>query len=149
MHFKRSATVPYTPQQMYDLVNDIESYPQFLPWCSDAQIIEQNDDYITATLEVSAAGLTQSFTTRNHIDPPHGIEMQHTKGPFKHLKGVWHFQPSQDGDGCYIELNLTFEVKPGLKARLFSMVFNKAAEKLVSSFTQRAHQLYGEQGQSS
>lgn len=146
MHFQRSETVPYTPQQMFDLVNDIEAYPDFLPWCSDAKIVERGDDFVTATLEVAAAGLTQSFTTRNHIESPHTIEMQHIKGPFRHLKGVWTFQSLEDGQGCHIDLNLTFEVKPGLKARLFSMVFNKAAEKLVSSFTQRAHELYGKQG---
>lgn len=146
MHFHRSATVPYTAQQMYDLVNDIESYPEFLPWCSDAKIVEQTENYITATLEVSAGGLSQSFTTRNYINAPETIEMHHIKGPFRHLKGIWTFQPLDGEQGSHIDLELTFEVASGLKARLFSMVFNKAADKMVKSFTQRAHELYGQKG---
>lgn len=146
MHLKRSAQVPYTPKQMYDLVNDIQSYPDFLPWCSNTEIVEQHDDSMIATIEISAKGLKQSFTTRNYLKPNESIEMHHLDGPFRQLKGVWSFQPSEnDSNGCDIYLDLAFEVSGGLKAKLFGMVFNKAADKLVSSFTQRAHEIYGQQ----
>lgn len=146
MHLKRSAQVPYTPKQMYDLVNDIQSYPNFLPWCSNTEIVEQNDESMIATIEISAKGLKQSFTTRNYLKPHESIEMHHLDGPFGQLKGVWTFQPSSDDqNGCDIYLDLAFEVSGGLKAKLFGMVFNKAADKLVSSFTQRAHEIYGQQ----
>jgi len=140
--FERTALVPYKASDMYKLVNDVASYPNFLPWCSKAEVLEQSEHEMLATLEVSAAGVHKSFTTRNTLTPNEKIEMQHVDGPFKSLLGIWRFHALGD-EGCKVELEMEFEVSGGIKSALFGMLFNTATEKLVNAFCERAHQVYG------
>ena len=141
--FERSALVPFSAAQMYELVNDIETYPIFLPWCVKAVVLETYHHEMLASIEVSAAGMHKSFTTRNQLTVNEKIEMRHVDGPFKSLLGIWTFQ-ALGAAGCKVDLEMEFEVASGLKSALFGMFFNKATEKLVDAFIERAHQMYGE-----
>lgn len=146
IHFNRTAEVEYSSEQMYKLVNDVDTYPEFLPWCSHAKVLEQSEEMMLATMEVSAAGIHKSFTTRNILNFPYRIEMQHVDGPFKSLTGIWQFHPLDNG-GCRVELDMQFEVEAGLKAALFAMFFQAATDKLVQAFIDRSHSLYGNKAQ--
>ena len=139
---EREAQVPYTPAQMYALVNDVEAYSQFLPWCHAAEVTEKTDTMMVATIEVAVAGFNKGFTTRNILTPNERIEMNHVDGPFKSLLGVWEFKPLAQG-GSQIHLRLEFEVANGIKFAFFGMLFNKAADRLVDAFVERAKVLYG------
>lgn len=141
-HIKRQALVAFSAEKMFDLVNDVASYPDFLPWCSQAKILESTDAQMLAEVTVSGGGFSKSFTTRNHLTKPSDIIMEHVDGPFKSLKGHWRFVSLSD-EGCRIELDMSFELDGGVKAMLFGVVFNKIADKLVDAFSQRARDLYG------
>jgi ribosome-associated toxin RatA of RatAB toxin-antitoxin module len=139
----RSALLPYPPLFIYDIVNGVEEYPEFLPWCGDARIERQDDTALQAAIQIRGAGLNQWFRTRNSMVPGESIEMQLVDGPFRKLHGKWEFKPL-DNSGCKIELALDFEFKAGL-ARLISPAFTRIANTMVDSFCQRAHELHGKQ----
>ena len=136
--------VSYTPEQMYDLVNDIEKYPEFVPWCKSSEVLLHNDDEIKATLTFEGGGFTKSFTTHNRLQKNKMIEIRLVDGPFKHLEGFWRFE--HDGDSsCKIMLDLEFELAGGLLSFAFGPLFHQVANTLVESFSQRAKEIYGEQ----
>jgi len=139
----RTALVPYPADKMYDLVNDVSSYSEFLPWCSDASVLEKAENEILASITVAGGGLSKTFTTRNELIPSKSIIMRHVDGPFKSLTGIWTFTPLSD-QGCRIELEMEFEVAGGILAKVFDKFFNKASDKLVDAFTERAAVVYGE-----
>ncbi|WP_273022985.1 type II toxin-antitoxin system RatA family toxin [Rheinheimera sp.] len=141
---ERSALVFYSAQQMFDLVNAIPDYPQFLPGCSSARIISQSDTEMVASLTVSKAGIGHSFTTRNTLHPHQRIGMQLVEGPFKRLGGGWEFQPLSD-TACKVVLKLEFEFSSKLVQFAFGKIFSELAASMVNAFTQRAKQVYGEQ----
>ena len=138
----KSSQVPYRAELMYNLVNDIEQYPQFLPWCSEATILERGDQQLTASLTLQTGKIKQSFATRNIMVPGKQIDVSLVRGPFKHLSGCWQFIDVGD-EQCRIEYEMNFEFKNRLLKMALSGVFNKIAGSLVDAFTQRAHQLYG------
>jgi len=127
---------------MYDIVNTVEAYPEFLPWCGDARVEQQGDSAMEAAIQIRGAGLNQWFRTRNSMVPGESIEMQLVDGPFRRLRGHWKFQPLENS-GCRIELLLDFEFKAGLAAKLIAPVFTRIANTMVDSFCQRAHELHG------
>jgi ribosome-associated toxin RatA of RatAB toxin-antitoxin module len=127
---------------MFALVNDIGSYPAFLPWCSGANILETGEDQLTATLTLSAAGVHQSFTTRNRMQPGRRIELQLLDGPFRRLDGSWTFEPLPDG-GCRIDLCMNFEFKSRLASLALQKPFNHILHSMVDAFIRRAEQLHG------
>lgn len=138
----RSAIVPYTAIQMYELVNSVEEYPRFLPWCQNSEILSRSDTEVIASLEIAWSGIHKSFTTRNVLTPHTKIQMLLVTGPFKHLDGKWDF--TQLGEhGCKINLVLDFEFSGGLIDKLFQPVFNHIANNLVDAFCKRAAELYG------
>lgn len=139
---ERSAYVPFSAEQMFDLVNDIKAYSLFLPGCHSASVISQTDDEIVASLEVSKGPVKQSFTTRNLLTHAERIEMNLVKGPFKKLHGVWHFTDLPDGN-CKISLTIDFELSGMLKFA-FGGVFSQVAGSMVDSFSKRAKVVYGE-----
>lgn len=141
---ERSALVFYSAQQMFDLVNAIPDYPQFLPGCTSARIISQSDTEMVASLTVSKAGIGHSFTTRNTLHPHQRIGMQLVEGPFKRLGGGWEFQPLSD-TACKVVLKLEFEFSSKLVQFAFGKIFSELAASMVNAFTQRAKQVYGEQ----
>jgi ribosome-associated toxin RatA of RatAB toxin-antitoxin module len=138
---QKSALVKFSAKQMFDLVNDIESYPKFLPWCSSSRILKREGDIIEAELTISKGGLKKSFSTRNKIDPGGKITVSLLEGPFTYLEGVWSFMPLRE-DASKISLDLEFEM-PGVLASLaFGTVFNQICNTMVASFTERAKAVY-------
>ena len=138
---EKSALVPYTPEQMFVLVDDIDAYSVFLPWCSQSEVVERTADEVKGQLAISYRQLNKSFVTCN-INTPHSqIEMQLVEGPFKHLKGLWLFTPLGN-DGCKIELNMEFEFANMLLDMTVGPVFGKIANSLVDAFTERAANVY-------
>lgn len=138
----RSALVPYSAGQMYSLVNDIESYPQFLPWCRSSRILARSDDQVKATIEMVKGPMHRSFTTCNRLQAPEQIEMRLVSGPFKHLQGDWQFTTLREGT-CKVALRLEFEFANALLRLTIGPIFNRIADTMVDSFCQRARQVYG------
>ena len=137
----RSALLPYSAEQMFELVNDVSAYPAFLPWCNASRIISVEPEVLVAELTVARSGITQSFTTRNLLYRPERIELQLVDGPFKKLAGSWDFR-SLGQDGCRVEMQLSFEVDSRLAGVLLERVFEQATNSLVDAFCQRADELY-------
>ena len=138
----KSALVPYSPAEMFALVEDIEAYPQFLPWCSKARMLERNADEVRATIALSKGGVDKAFTTCNRIQPGKMIEMRLVEGPFRHLEGFWRFAPL-GSDGCKVSLDMEFEFASRMLDLVVGPVFSQVANSLVDSFQQRAVEVYG------
>ncbi|MFJ7886105.1 type II toxin-antitoxin system RatA family toxin [Pseudomonas sp. NPDC096917] len=141
-HIQRSALLPYPAQALYDLVNDVARYPEFLPWCSSAEIIENTGVLMRASLGVAKGGLSQHFVTRNTLVPGQSIEMNLEEGPFTKLHGLWVFKPLGE-KACKISLDMTFDYAGAIVKATLGPLFNQAANTLVDAFCQRAKQLYG------
>ena len=139
---KRSARVPYTTEQMFDLVNDVESYPKFLHWCRGARIESRQGSTVEATLEIGALGFHQSFRTRNTLERPERIGIDLVSGPFRRLRGEWRFVAAQD-QGTDISLTLTFEVTSSPFGVVFAKVFEELAASQMTAFVDRANKVYG------
>ncbi|OHU87680.1 MULTISPECIES: type II toxin-antitoxin system RatA family toxin [Pseudoalteromonas] len=138
---EKTALVMYSSQEMFDLVNDVDAYPAFLPNCSDAKILQANEQSMTASLEISKAGLKKWFTTKNSFDGM-TVHMQLVEGPFKSLHGQWQFIELDD-QACKVSLKLEFEFANKLIEMAFGKVFNEVAKSMVAAFTQRARTVYG------
>lgn len=132
---------------MYALVSDIEAYPEFLPWCSDARIHERYDDQLKASLTMQASKLEYSFMTENTMQQDRMIQVRLVEGPFSHLTGSWEFEDSGE-DECLIRLEMQFEFKNRLIKMALGKAFNKIINSLVDAFRQRAQQLYGSSNES-
>lgn len=139
---KRQAQVHYSQQQMFELVNHIENYSEFLPWCRHSQILTRQDHEIEAEIQIAWSGLHKNFTTKNTLHPNERIEMHLVKGPFHHLDGVWEFIALGESR-CEIQLVLDFEFSGGWIDKLFQPVFHHIANSLVDAFCQRAAEIYG------
>lgn len=139
-HIQRSALLPYPAQALYDLVNDVARYPEFLPWCSGATVLESSDVEMRAKVEVAKGGLSQHFVTKNVLVPGQSIEMNLEEGPFSQLHGLWVFKPLGE-KACKISLDLSFEYSGVLVKTTLGPLFNQAANTLVDAFCARAKQL--------
>ena len=139
---KRTARVQYTPEQMFDLVNDVESYPKFLHWCRGARIDARYGNTIEATLDIGMLGFQQSFRTRNTLARPERIGIDLVSGPFRRLRGEWRFGAAQGG-GTEISLTLSFEVTLSPFGIVFAKVFEELAASQMTAFTARAKIVYG------
>ena len=140
----RQALVMYSPAEMYDLVNDIAAYPDFLPWCRSSEVISETEDAIEASVEIAKGSLNKTFATRNLLQKNKMIEMTLLEGPFKHLEGFWRFNPLKSPDACKVTLDLEFEFESKLVGLVASPVFSQIANTLVDSFAKRAVAVYGE-----
>ena len=138
---KRSAHVPYTTEQMFDLVNDIEQYPKFLHWCRGARIEQKQGNTVEATLDIGVLGFQQSFRTRNTLKRPERIGIDLVSGPFRRLRGEWRFVAAPD-QGSEISLTLTFEVTVSPFGLVFARVFEELAGSQMSAFVDRAGTIY-------
>lgn len=138
---KRSALMPYPARFMYDIVNDVERYPEFLPWCGGARIEHADEHSMRAAILMQAAGLNHWFKTRNTMVAGESIEIELVEGPFSRLDGSWRFTQLND-HGCKIELALNFEIRHGLAAAIMTPAFSRIANTLVESFCNRARQLH-------
>lgn len=139
---KRSALVPYTPEEMFRLVSDIESYPRFLPWCRGTRVLSQDIDEVRASIEFSVGSLTRSFTTRNRFQVNKIIEMRLLDGPFSRLDGCWQFDRLGE-EGSKISLFMEYDFDNRMLGMVVGPVFNQIANTLVDAFQQRAVEVYG------
>ncbi|MDG6896167.1 type II toxin-antitoxin system RatA family toxin [Volucribacter amazonae] len=136
-----SALVPYSCQQMYQLVNDYARYPEFVPGCIATRSILQQENELIGELTISKAGIQHSFSTRNLLTPYRTIQMQLVEGPFKHLQGEWCFDEI-DEQSCQIRLNLNFEFANPLISFAFGKIFTELTQRMVNAFKQRAKEVY-------
>lgn len=139
----RSSLVLYTPDQMFDLVNDVEAYPSFLPWCRDSNIISKTDDEISASLDLAKGGIHHVFSTRNELVPGKSIDIKLIDGPFQHLEGHWQFGMIGDNQGCRIQLDMDFEFSNRLISMALGPIFTQISGSLVDAFCKRAQEIYG------
>lgn len=135
----RSALMPYSAQTMYEVVNNVNEYPEFLPWCADAKILFQSDSLMEASILMKKSGVNHWFSTRNVLVKNKKIEIELLDGPFKRLEGSWEFT-DYDDQGSRIILNLEFEFPSGIGKVLIAPVFSRIANSMVDSFCTRAHQ---------
>lgn len=138
----KSALVPYTAAEMYDLVNDIESYPEFLPWCKTSTVLQRSDDEVRASLELARGGIQKTFTTHNRLQRNKMIEMRLVDGPFRQLEGFWRFQ-ELNAENSKVMLDMEFEFSSKLLSMTVGPVFSQITNSLVDAFTHRAIQVYG------
>jgi ribosome-associated toxin RatA of RatAB toxin-antitoxin module len=138
----KSALVPYSAPQMFDLVNNFEQYPEFLPWCQDARVESRTDAEIKASLRFGRGAVSRWFTTSNRLHTADRIDIRLVNGPFRQLEGHWRFTPLGD-DGSKIEVNMEFEFANALVSMAFGPVFSEVCNTLVGAFTRRAARVYG------
>lgn len=141
MQIIRTALVPFPANRMYELVEDVVSYPQFLSWCVASELIESNTDSQVARLDIAIAGMRQSFTTRNLLIPDKRIAMGLLEGPFQQLAGEWRFE-ALGSAGSKILLQLNFDFTGNLLSSAFRHGFASVADRLVTDFCQRAEAVY-------
>lgn len=137
---RKSAIVPSTCAEMFALVEDIESYPEFLPWCAGTEVLERDGSTTRARLDVSYHGLKTHLATRNRNHPPDRIELAFEDGPFERFGGEWKFTPL-GGDGCKVELSLDYDFSSKALATLLGPLFGDIADTMVESFVQRAQSM--------
>jgi coenzyme Q-binding protein COQ10 len=133
--------LPYTPEQVFDLVADIERYPEFLPWCVGARIRERRDNVILGDLLIGWRMVREKFTSRVTLNRPDRIDVEYAEGPFKYLKNHWLFE-HQPG-GCLVDFYVDFEFRSRMLQGVIAALFNEAVKRMVSAFEKRAKDLYG------
>ena len=141
----KSVLIWYSPEEMFALVTAVDKYPEFLPWCDRAAVLEADADGMTAEVGIAFAGLRQTFTTRNTHVPGREVGMKLVKGPFSKLDGVWTFSPVGDGQqrACRVELTLNYGFDNFALSTVVGPVFDRIAGSLVDAFVKRAEQVYG------
>lgn len=140
----RSLILPYRAAEMYSLVDQIDRYREFLPWCKDSVELERTYSSVTARIEVSFKGIDTEFTTQNFLVSEREIKMELVNGPFDHLAGSWEFSPL-DSKACRVGLKVDFSLTNRLANQTITPVFKHICNTLVESFADRAKQLYGNQ----
>lgn len=146
-HVKKSVLLWYSPREMYELVTAIPDYPQFLPWCDRAEVLEQHDHGVTARLGLAYMGVRHAFTTRNAHVADEAVSVELVDGPFSRLDGHWRFhalgRPGSDAKACKIEFDLRYAFASVALETVVSPVFDKVANTFVESFVKRAEAVYG------
>ncbi len=136
--------LPYSQEQLFALVADVERYPEFLPWCVAARIRSRDEDVLIADLVIGFKMVRERFTSRVTLRGPDRIDVEYTEGPLRYLNNHWSFEP-QDG-GCVIDFFVDFEFKSMILQKLIGALFNEAVRRMVGAFESRAHALYGKKG---
>ena len=139
---RKSALVPHSAGRMYALVNDVDSYADFRPWCRSSRIVTLTGDGYIGEIEVAKAGIVQSFQTRNILTPEEQVRISLEEGPFRHLHGDWNFITLRE-DASKVELTLEFEFSGRLMNAAFGAVFSQIANNMVDAFCKRAGEIYG------
>lgn len=138
----RSALVPHSAEAMFDLVNDVDRYQEFLPWCGGSEVLSRGEDEMRARIVIAKAGLEKAFTTHNRFQRGKMLEMRLVEGPFRRLDGYWRFQPLRE-DASKVSLDLEFEFSNPILKMALSKVFTQIASTMVDAFVKRAEELYG------
>jgi len=133
----------YSQAQMFDLVADIDKYPEFLPWCVGARIRRREGNEVVADLAIGFKMYRERFTSHVVLTRPDRIHVTYSDGPFRYLNNEWRFTPTEDG-GCLIDFYVDFEFKSKLLQHVIEMLFNEAVKRMVAAFEARARKLYGE-----
>ncbi|MEO9189642.1 MAG: type II toxin-antitoxin system RatA family toxin [Acetobacteraceae bacterium] len=133
--------VPYSPEQLFDLVADVGRYPEFLPWCVAARVRSRTETEIVADLTIGFGPFRESFTSRVTLDRPHRVGVRYERGPFKYLNNQWDFIPHPDG--TEVAFFVEFEFRSRLLQAAIGVVFNEAVRRMVNAFHKRARQVYG------
>ena len=138
----RSALVPYTAREMFILVDDVESYPEFLPWCNSAEVHNRTAEIVEATLELHKGSLSDHFTTRNTRCEFETIEIELIDGPVRHLQGGWRFTEIGE-EGCKLALELDFEFENMFVDMIFGSFFEDTCNSLINAYSKRAKTVFG------
>lgn len=138
---ERSAIVPHGAAELYALVEDIERYPQFLPWCTAAAVRSRSPGATLATLTIGVRGISQTFTTQNDNRAPESIDMRLVEGPFRHFAAAWRFRPL-GAEACKVEFAMEFEFSSRALALVLTPLFERIADGMVDAFTRRADELH-------
>ena len=138
---EKTVLVAYTAEQMFDLVDRVDEYPQFLPWCGGTSVVKIDETMVHATVHINYHHIKQSFTTENARTPPHRIDITLLQGPFRHLEGSWRFIPLSPS-ACKIEFRLHYEFSSKLLEKLVGPVFHYIANSFVDAFIHRAEKVY-------
>ena len=139
----KSLVVPYSAEQMYELINGIESYPEFLPWCTATEIHSRNATALKATLHLAKGPLSHSITTINTMQPNQHIAMEYIAGPFRTCTGAWRFVPINDTKNCQVIFTMEYQFINKLSAIAIEPIFNPITNTLIDGFYARARQIYG------
>jgi len=134
-------TLPYSPEQMFKLVADVEHYPEFLPWCTAIRVQHRKADVIHADMMIGFKMFREKFTTEVQLTPHQRIDVSYSNGPFKYLNNFWIFEPTQDG-GCKIDFYIEFEFRSIILQKTIGIVFNEAVQKMINAFEVRAEKIY-------
>ena len=132
---------PYTPTQVFDVVADVQRYPEFLPWCVGARVLPRDRDVFDAEVLVGFRMIRERYSSRVKLNRPETIEVTYTSGPFRHLANTWRFKPVPQG--CQVDFHIEFEFRSSLLQRLIGSLFHEAVRKMVAAFEARARKLYG------
>ena len=138
---ERSVLVPFSAAKMFDLVAEVEKYPEFMPWCGGAVVSERTEHGMRASITIALAGVRQSFSTQNRHDYPHTIELELVDGPFSALTGKWSFVVLEQ-EACKVLFTLNYAFSSRTLETLVGPIFNRIASSFIDSFTQRAHAMY-------
>jgi ribosome-associated toxin RatA of RatAB toxin-antitoxin module len=139
---EKSVLVMHSAHEMWELVEDIPAYPQFLPWCSGAEVHQRENGRTVATLHINFHGLRQQFTTRNTSIPDHSLRMELVEGPFQHLQGEFHFVALQE-NACKVSFSLEWTFSSRLLEKVVGPVFHRIANSMVDAFVARAEVVHG------
>ena len=140
---QKSALVPYRASEMYALVNDVDRYAEFLPWCRHSEVTSREAEQVEATLELHKGAISKTFSTRNTLTPDSAIGIELLGGPFRQLSGGWQFDALGDA-GSRVSLDLEFEFESRVVDTLFGPFFEEICDALIDAFTRRAEEVYGE-----
>ena len=138
----KTVLLSYSAAQMFALVDKVEDYPAFLPWCGGVVVKERTPDRLVAGISINYRGVKQSFTTENMNSPPASIKMRLVEGPFRHLDGQWSFKALRE-DACKVEFELHYEFSSKILEKLIGPVFGMIVNSFVDSFCKRAEEVYG------
>ncbi len=142
---RKSTLVRYSREQMFALVDDVERYPEFLPWCAGSSVEHRDERVVRATIRIAYRGIRQSFSTENTLCRPERLDLNLLSGPFRSLHGAWHFA-DLDGKGSRIDFHLSYEFSSRLLEALIGPVFDHITNTLVDAFVRRAESTLGQAG---
>ncbi|MDP1653202.1 MAG: type II toxin-antitoxin system RatA family toxin [Rhodocyclaceae bacterium] len=138
---EKSVLIMRTPAQMFELVDRVEDYPQFLPWCGGTELISRTDEHTAARIHINYRGIRSQFATENVKDPPHLMKIAFREGPFKRLEGSWRFTALGEA-GCKVEFSLLYEFSSTVLEKVLGPVFGHIVKTFVDSFVKRANHVY-------
>lgn len=140
---QRSAIVPYSAEQMFQLINDVLAYPKYMPGCVGSEVLQRGENLLVARLDLARAGIRQSFVTKNTLNPPHSMLIELQEGPFSHFHGKWEFV-ALNANACKISFELDFKFANKLVGLAAGKLFESVASKQVEKVCERARIIYGE-----